>query len=400
MTCEIKQKICDNIFKYITEELREWIDTEIFTKISLERLGEFYYRHILSVIENSSEDLLNAVIRKLLPRSIECECLEDYYRGLCKYLGINKLPSDTLSDIQREYSEIFVTKYNTVLQKYQVTIDAIRNKLYQLKVQSYAIKNAPPSHSLMRDISTDEQKLYELYLECNELRTRKEMLDFAVEYMKSKLAKFCDMQDTRRIEEAKMREALKLSKEDSYGADFVFSSYRDYVEIVEDDIDRPYVLFFKVKIYVVIENARKNYCYSTYTKSNNESIEEYKNYISLIPKIDDLYSFKRNNPSSYNSALEKLIGDYGIIGELKTKLESSVCLRERKSILLKAVELYEQGEFEVFNNVLPIQIEGMFADYLQDATTFLRFSKMDIYINDVLKDKITHLQEVKSDIYP
>ncbi len=42
----------------------------------------------------------------------------------------------------------------------------------------------------------------------------------------------------------------------------------------------------------------------------------------------------------------------------------------------------------------------MFADYLQDTTTFLRFSKMEIYSNAVLKEKIRHLQEVKSDIYP
>ena len=64
-----------------------------------------------------------------------------------------------------------------------------------------------------------------------------------------------------------------------------------------------------------------------------------------------------------------MILDYRLLVELQDKLESSVCLRERKRVLLKAVELYKQGEYEVFNNILPIQIEGMFADYLQDTTT-------------------------------
>lgn len=68
--------------------------------------------------------------------------------------------------------------------------------------------------------------------------------------------------------------------------------------------------------------------------------------------------------------------------------------------MLKALELYKRGEYEVFNNILPIQIEGMFADFLQDTTIFLRFSKMDTFYNAVLKEKIRHLQEVKSDIYP
>ena len=155
-----------------------------------------------------------------------------------------------------------------------------------------------------------------------------------------------------------------------------------------------------MKIYVIIENANKQYRYSCYTKSADEAIEDYKNYIQQIPKIDDLQSYKSSNPVIYNTALEQLISDYKLLEELTDKLESSVCLRERKSILLKAVDLYKQGEYEVFNNILPVQIEGMFADYLQDTTTFLRFSKMDIYSNAVLKEKIRHLQEVKSDIYP
>ena len=82
-------------------------------------------------------------------------------------------------------------------------------------------------------------------------------------------------------------------------------------------------------------------------------------------------------------------------------LTSSICLRSRKNILLKALELYKLGEFEVFNNIIPIQIEGMFEDYLLDSTIFIRFSKMDIYLNAVLKDKIRHLQEIKDNIiYP
>lgn len=198
----------------------------------------------------------------------------------------------------------------------------------------------------------------------------------------------------------KKEEALKLSKQDSYGADISFSSYRDYVDIAEDDIDRPYALFYKVKMYVILENARKKYQYSCYTKSDDEALEDYKDYVQQIPKIDDLHSYKNTNPASYNAALEKLILDYKLLDDLKDKLVSSVCLRERKSVLLKAVELYEQGEYEAFNNILPIQIEGMFADYLQDTTIFLRFSKMELYLNTVLKEKIQHLQEVKSDIYP
>lgn len=377
-----------------------WIDSQIFTKTAFSKLGELYYIHILNNVENADMTLLNAVIRRIKPRDIECNTQEDYYVALCKILHFNTLPYIELVDVEREYNEIFVQKFDIVMRKYQAEINRIDAELTQTKQSIDTIKRAKPSYSFMRDISTEEQNLYELSLKCNSLRTRKEMLIFVKDYISSKLSEFCNLQDVQCVENAKKKEALKLSKQDSYGADISFSSYRDYVDIAEDDIDRPYALFYKVKMYVILENARKKYQYSCYTKSDDEALEDYKDYVQQIPKIDDLHSYKNTNPASYNAALEKLILDYKLLDDLKDKLVSSVCLRERKSVLLKAVELYEQGEYETFNNILPIQIEGMFADYLQDTTIFLRFSKMELYLNAVLKEKIQHLQEVKSDIYP
>ena len=400
MTPEERQNICDNIFTYISKELYGWMDNRIFVTETMEDLGQLYYNHVLDEVENADTELLNAVIRTIKPRNVASTEQKDYYIALCKILYIEKLPSEVWRDVQREYEDIFIHKFGIVMQKYQAKVDRIDAELYQTKIAVDAIKNATPSHSFMRDISTDEQKLYELCLKCNSLRTQKEMLAFVINYATSKLSNFCDMQDAQSIEVAKKQEVLNLSKENAYGADLSFSSYRDYVKVAEDNLDRPYVLFFKVKIYVIIENAQKQYYLSCNTKSDDVAIDEYKNYIQHIPKIDDLHSYKSNNPVRYNTALEQLISDYKLLDELINKLESSVCLRERKSVLLKAVELYKQGEYEIFNNILPVQIEGMFADYLYDTTTFLRFTKMDIYSNAVLKDKIRYLQEIKSDIYP
>ncbi len=64
----------------------------------------------------------------------------------------------------------------------------------------------------MRDLSSDELKLYEYGNECNLLRTRKEMIEFVVEYMTSKLMEFCDIHDINSIDIAIKEETLKLSK--------------------------------------------------------------------------------------------------------------------------------------------------------------------------------------------
>ena len=47
MTADEKQKICDNIFQYITKKLDDWMDNQIFTKTSMKELGELYYNCLL-----------------------------------------------------------------------------------------------------------------------------------------------------------------------------------------------------------------------------------------------------------------------------------------------------------------------------------------------------------------
>ena len=91
MTADEKQKICDNIFQYITKKLDDWMDNQIFTKTSMKELGELYYNHVLNEVENADTHLLNAVIRTVKPRNVECITQEDYYIALCKILYFKKL---------------------------------------------------------------------------------------------------------------------------------------------------------------------------------------------------------------------------------------------------------------------------------------------------------------------
>lgn len=392
-----EKEIYVNIYHYITKELDAWYDDSIFTKNSIKELGKLYYNRILQKVENSNTDLLNKVIKDMIKESSQ----NDYYTSLCKILYFKNLPKTVLNDVERKYNEIFIDKYNAVIHSYQIELSKINTNLLEIKSDIDKIKNTPPTYSFMRDISTDEKKIYELNSKCNCLRSRKEMLKFITNYVTSQLSEFCDIQNPHSIEKAKKCETIKLCKEISYNIDSLFSPYLEYINILEDDLNRPYALFYKVKIFIILEDANKQLWHSQYKKSQSELINQYKEYTKKIPKIDDLHSYKTNNITLYNNALEELISNYDILKSLQDMLTSSICLRSRKNILLKALELYKLGEFEVFNNIIPIQIEGMFEDYLLDSTIFIRFSKMDIYLNAVLKDKIRHLQEIKDNIiYP
>lgn len=395
-----KKVICDNLYKYITDELANCIDDELFTRATFEELGEYYYNKALAQANDATDLLLQTVIRFMGPKNLSFESLNDYYKSLCKIIGIEKIPSEILNEVKKEYDDIFVQKYNTVIQKATIATTEINNKLRKLQADSDTIKNASPNYSFMRDLSSNELRLYQYGNECNALRTRKEMIEFVVQYMTNKLMEFCDIRDTNSIELAIKEETLKLSKNDAYGADVSFLSYKDIVEITEDDIARPYALYFKVKFYTAAEKARKNMYASQYTLNEEALVEQYKAYLSNIPKIDDLQFQKENDQRAYLSTLRKFISDYVIIDDLTNMIAESICLRDRKDILTKCVELYNAEEFELFDNIAPVQIEGMFADFLRDTTTFRRFTKLELYAGAVLREKIKFLQDANSDIYP
>ncbi len=397
---EHNKLICDAIFKFIQEQLEELLDTEIFLKSSFKDLGEFYYNSIINRVNGATVDLVNAVVRTIgLTENLKCQ--DDYYKEITNILGFQRLPSKTIADVRKEYDEIFVTKYDNVSMKYQTEINRLGNELFRIKSASDAIKNGSPTYSVMYDISADENRLYELATECNFLRTRKEMLECAFTYVNTILNEFCDMDNPTSVETSISMLAIRTSKKKNEAIrNGIFYTYKNCLEILEDDIDRDYMLFFKVKLYTIIEKANKKYHEMIYTSTDKEAIDFYKEYTEKIPKIDDLNSWKTSDNTKYQESLNTLISNYGLLDDLIDIINSSVCLRKRKTVLIKAIELFQQGEFEVFNNIIPVQVEGIFADYLRDTTTFSRFTHMNIYENAVLKDKIMILKSANNDIYP
>lgn len=395
-----KRRICDDIFSAIQDDIRNLCGPEIFSKSSFVELGEFFYMTLINTVEGATVDLINTVVSVLDKNSLHEE-QNEYYENLCLILGFKLLPKEAYDIVRSKFDELFIVKLNSVVQKYDCEMNSLRSKLSQTKSASDAIKKKEASFSIVRDITEDEEQLYHLSAKCNSLRTRKEMLEHAFHYVQSVMDGFCNLQDTSEIEYTLRKTALSISKEESEVIrNSYFDIYKTSLEIFEDDIEREHMLFFKVKIYPAIAKANKKYHEALYKHSEEDAIELYKDYISAIPKIDDLYLWKTTDTARYSESLSSLIADYELLEDLKKLINASVCLRRRKDILLKSILQYENNEYEIFNNLISILIEGMFADYLRDTTTFARFTRMTIYEDAVLKDKIRYLEETQSDVYP
>lgn len=393
-------KICKMIADYIVIELHKWIEDTLFTVTSLNNLGELYYNHIKNEVPGATDELIKKAIEIQNPRNVSCSTDIDYYQSLCRIFEVKRLPKEVLNDVQKIYDDVFVHKYSVVMQKYTTEMTKINSELFRAKKHSKKISQAVVPTSFLRDISSDEQSLYELYSKCNSLRTRKEMIEFSNKYLHDLINDFCDIKDSQSIKKAIQKEAIYWCKEDKVNENICFHQYKVYLNLLEDDLDRPYAIYFKIKINYIIEKAHSNYHCSNFTKTTDEALNDVETFISNIPPFDDMNNAKLNNPTLYCEMLEKMITNYNIIEVVRTHIEKSVCLRDRKTLLLKALKLYDDREFDAFNCMLPVQIEGIFADFLKDSTTFLRFKKMNLFYEDVLKEKIDHLQDLKSVIFP
>ena len=395
-----RNSICNNIFSAIQDNMRNSYVPEIFSKSSFEELGAFYYRALIDTVEGATTELINAVVATLKKNS-KFEEQEEYYKNLCYILGFKILPKEAYDWVQHKYDDLFVVKWNSIIQKYEAEIDNLGSELFQTKCARDGLKEKEASFSIIRDITEDEEQLYRLCAECNLLRTRKEMLEHASQYVHSVLGEFCDLQDAAEVDLTIRKTALSFSKEENESIrNSYFDIYQTCLEIFEDDIKRDYMLFFKVKIYTAVEKANKKYHEDFYKLKEEEAIEAYKEYISAIPKIDDLHHWRTTDASRYTDVLSSLIEKYELVDDLKKLINTSVCLRRRRTILSKSILQYENKEYEIFNNLISILIEGLFADYLKDTTTFARFTRMTIYEDAVLKDKIRYSAEAQSDVYP
>ena len=391
--------IIDAIFEYINGNIDSVIEDGIFDASSRTSLGEEYYKCIVDAVDDAKTDSVNIVV-KLIGGKDDYSSQDELYEELVEIIGFKKMPSEMLPIVQARYDEIFGTKYNSVKKKYQQEIQNINNSLDKNKTESDSIKNKPASRSFTFDISSDEKRLYQLSAECNALRTRKEMLDYVMQYVEWSLSEYCDIDDPIAVDRAIKMSVLSLCKEDNETIrNLHYRKYEDYLDILEYDIDNANAIFFKIKLMAFYDELQEIVSSLVY-KSEEERIIRCEEIKNKIPKVADLLDKKKSNKTDYIEMLNGIISYFKVSEKLTELINNSVCMRNRKNVLSEAMSIFNGGNYAVFNNVIPVQIEGLFADYLRDSTIFNRFSHLNIYESAVLKDKIQFIEGLGDVMYP
>jgi len=389
---------------YFTEEIVEYIckldkciDDDIFQKDTLADLGEFYYTKVITRFPTIRLEDLN----KFVSRYTKNTSQKAYYEALCEYLSIKKLPKEIILEVRKEFNKL-LNRFNVLCNNADVKISNINISLQAIKDQTNTLKNSLGRPNVLQDISDVENNIIELCEHCNKLRTYKEMLLFTKEYTVQFMMSFCDIYNSVCVEN-KVREVTISFCQDIGGGRNVselFLSQNAMLDASEDNVDRLEGMFFKIKLMPIIWNMYKISHDNSFVKDKcdvEKMIEEYK---KNIPTVDELILKRNNDCGNYLVLLQQVIDEYDIYNFTMNHIETCVCLQKRKTVLMHAINLLKGGQYELFNNIIPIQIEGIFNDFLMDVTTFSRFDKMDLFENAVLKEKIEILQSIKGSIYP
>ena len=226
------------------------------------------------------------------------------------------------------------------------------------------------------------------------------MLEYNVQYVEGSLREFCDLDDPIAIDRAIKSSVLALCKEDNEKIrNLHYKKYEEYLDILEYDIDNADAIFFKIKLMAFYNDLQETVS-SLACKSDEEHIIRCEEIKNKIPKVAELLEKKKSNKADYIKALNGIITDFNVYEKLTELINNSVCMRNRKNVLSEAMSIFNSGNYVVFSNVIPIQIEGLFADYLRDSTIFNRFSHLNIYESAVLKDKIQFIEGLGDIMYP
>ena len=312
---------------------------------------------------------------------------EDYYLELCKYMEINQLPW--------EKYQIAKTRYEEVRTSYQILIEKINgveescDELIKKSEEEFQRIKAEKNKNLNFDFREQKEKLL-----C-EIQKRKELSallgrskkDFYLGYCKQSMAKNFELfridGKSEKEKENTLRQWVLMDirsnatrEIDKYNdVEERFKPYFNMLKNMDEIIDKApeqtlKILRYRIKSIPFMNEIQEKYRNNAGLKFLDESSQEYKNYIQEIHS-HPLYfheMLKMRKTTEYLVKLQEVATEATEM--IKENLKNSICLKRRSTIINKIIKQFENKDYDLVINMIPIQIEGLFADFLENSLIF------------------------------
>jgi len=236
-----------NRHHFILFELTEKIDEKAFAQNSMTEFGRFLFDIILQNVPGSTDELVKTVIKAISRK--DTEYADEYTQLCCSVLWFVEVPRKVYIEFLRQFAVVFKRDYRRVVAVIKSQIDALNVAMDSIPGNMATIILVSNNNTrITKDIRESENRLSLLNQQCNELRTKKEMLQYSLEYLDECMSKFCNFEDKESTLMALRKKAINTARDDHFTIDDEFKYYREILSITETNANDILRIFYIVKL--------------------------------------------------------------------------------------------------------------------------------------------------------
>ena len=389
----INNKLYNKMCRYIMCDLHTSIDKRLFCCETFESLGKVYMQIIRKKAIGVRKNMIFKFVDLHAQRSGKrLNYKKDKYVYLCKdIIGIEHLPKDTYEIVLEKYNELFKIKYESFIKDLEIAYKKIEQK--QKSIAADVSKLKSKHVRISEDISVSEERLLQFYRENNRLRTKKEILVKIESDLTLKIKTYCDIENNKEVVKKNRSIAIQYSSgmfEIEHISD-IFLPYEVYLDACESYLIHYDKQSTNIKTYPFFELIRKQSLQSSRIDKAGGEAKIKQEFEELELYRNNLYIAIQENKNT--EKVTEFIVQKNIFDEVNKYIDSLICLRQRKNILKELLNLYNSKKYDVFINLCPIQIEGIFNDLQYDVELLERFDTLSLDPTQDLKHKINSIED-------
>lgn len=414
---------------------------DIFSKNTFAEVGKILFNRIIADVQGAQPDFIKIVIkyRQAYPfnkRTIPVSDSE-YYEELCCQLGYVKLPKDVYDEALRQFQDIFVCRFPKLMDKIEKLIQdtecesATEEARVKTLIDDCCIKRKD-NQPIFRDITRTKQELIRADIKRKELKAlyhkSKDVShsgvassvsgtastlgtvgkDYVVSgllvYYKQKIEELFttftpDLHDNDTIEKILKERALRYARTEHVSVDEIFAPYKRNMKALEFMIadthyQTLYYLFFKIKYNPFYEEI-----YQKYTREGDHTEDSLKHFQLDLEQHEMnptnlTRCFIEGRLAEYMTILEKHLGE--AFAAIQQRIDKSRCLLKRKHLIQECLSQIAANNNELAINLIPIQIEGLFFELLENSIIYNSIKDVSLY-DTILKKELVEKIQIGSD---
>jgi hypothetical protein len=382
------------MIKFI-HQYNKQMDDDVFTFSNLQDVGKHIFNKTVSIIESANPDIVKLAVKQMhhypLNDRLKPTTDENYYSEICVNAGILQLPKMILQHVQNLYESVFcidITKVTSAITIRKNILEVTKRNMEQRR-EAVIAENNHKGKKIGFNIKKNVDELDQIEIALKRCRAEIELLMFYEEQIKAVQTYFCE----KYTEPAAIDSALKIlslrflrySEDDTKGMkiDDYFDKYKRTIQQITSLVSSASgassidLIFDKIIFLPFLKKIREN--------SLHGGPERYQEELSEHPLNPKNLVETRADTNSYISLLKQY--SEKAVKNIRDVFSESTALAPRKELVEKCIVLFLDNEYEMFVNILPIQMEGMLDDLLR-SMAFDLFTDINLNPNAVLRDKI------------